>query len=506
MYYTIPCVPVDFESLNEAITHCNLLDPETLNTSSTTNATTKRDTTVTALDKTITCAVTLMPGVYKERLDFSNLTFKRSNLATFGYNNKFNLCSGDSCENEQKAISIGIEIHIRAAFPEIGAALVHYAVQNDERPNECCIDIMNRPNHLSSYNNSSSLYNLQSHNYSSTAIHISNLQILHCTQGRDIWGGNCAIRCDGARTMLKLDCCTLQSDSGRGVVVTNGAKLFMKRTVIHDCAATGLYIGDILSYGHLIECMIFRNGGGSRSGSSRRKTRRDIDRYIESRKSGGHSSPLSINKLSSQDILSLSSPNNVEDLKMILLNHESSDEDSNISDDIFMEDSDEFSIEDGIHHYHGIDSSDFNHVPPGHSGMYVETGKAVIDDSLIASNSLTGLSVVRGGKAWVSGCDITENGSSATSEEDDHDAMNQHYHQGNPSRIRGGIIFSNSPTNTKSIIASERAANDRNYQRIAMGGFLRFTRFPNTISECLVGKRMIQFHGTNNDIRYSYPS
>ena len=78
-------------------------------------------------------------------------------------------------------------------------------------------------------------------------------------------------------------------------------------------------------------------------------------------------------------------------------------------------------------------------VPPGHSGVYVESSLCWIDDSLIAGNSLTGLSVVRGGFVSLSGSDITKNGHSAPILiEDAHDIND-------PARlnglsIRGGVI------------------------------------------------------------------
>jgi len=47
-----------------------------------------------------------------------------------------------------------------------------------------------------------------------------------------------------------------------------GATLLMKETVIHDCAATGLYIGDAGSNGIIRRSNIIRNGGGSRRQAS----------------------------------------------------------------------------------------------------------------------------------------------------------------------------------------------------------------------------------------------
>ena len=132
-------------------------------------------------------------------------------------------------------------------------------------------------------------------------------------------------------------------------VVTNGAKLVMHNSVIHDCAATGLYIGDIGSHGLIQSCNIIRNGGGSRI-------------------------PLRQRIHSSEDDIFSSDESSTED-----------EADSIFEDDVFEQNP-------MVIERLGRPAS-LNHdiVPPGHSGMYVETGNAVIKDALIAGNSLTGL-------------------------------------------------------------------------------------------------------------------
>jgi len=124
----------------------------------------------------------------------------------------------------------------------------------------------------------------------------------------------------------------------------------MKETVVHDCAATGLYIGDFGSHAHIEKCNIIRNGNGSRP-------------VVRRRRPGSGTS-------SSDDI-----------------QEDSTDDDDGSGDkphDMVLEDSDD--VFDGIGGF-----GDTVVVPPGHSGMYVETGNAVVEDSLLAGNSLTGL-------------------------------------------------------------------------------------------------------------------
>ena len=88
-------------------------------------------------------------------------------------------------------------------------------------------------------------------------------------------------------------------------------------------------------------------------------------------------------------------------------------------------------------------------VPPGHSGVYIESSMAWIEDSLIAGNSLTGVSVVRSGFLNLSGSDITENGDGDEEQimvEDIHDVRDQVHLNGAVS-IRGGLMEGPLPNN-----------------------------------------------------------
>lgn len=251
-YYRVPCVPVDFATVTSAMSRCPAGG-----------------------------TISLMPGVYEERLEI-----RRS-------------------------------VHIRAAFPEKGAAIAWY-----KGVNEPCIAVIED----------------DIHDGLAVFAEISNVQLLHSTEGSDIWGGNCAVMVEGRKNRLSLTSCCIQSESGRGVVAVSGSYLEVKSTVVHDCAATGLYVGDIDSIATVSGCNLVRNGGGSR------RPPRDAE------------------------------------------------------------------------------EDDMDRVPPGHSGMYVEAGRASVDNSLVAGNSLTGLSIVRGGGVIISGCDITENGSEPILVEDAFEA------------------------------------------------------------------------------------
>jgi len=80
-------------------------------------------------------------------------------------------------------------------------------------------------------------------------------------------------------------------------------------------------------------------------------------------------------------------------------------------------------------------------------GVYIESSMCWVDDSLLAGNCLTGLSVVRGGFVSLSGSDVTENGQQAAAPpiliEDTHDVRantNNRMQQGGPVSIRGGVV------------------------------------------------------------------
>jgi hypothetical protein len=213
------------------------------------------------------------------------------------------------------------------------------------------------------------------------SVKLSHLRIVHCTCGSEIWSGNTAVVLDGARAQVIIDSCVIQSHSGRGIVVTNQAELQMTASSCLDCAATGIYIGDWGSRAHLSGCNVVRNGFGSRKLLSSDEGRQELDNVLT------QWTRLRAN--------------------------------ANAGVTVAIE--------------------QFDVVPPGHSGVYIEGAMCWIDDTLIASNCLTGTSVVRNGFLSLSGCDITENGANGhpIAIEDEHDVGNNRL-QG--ARIRGGVV------------------------------------------------------------------
>merc|ERR1711862_96712 len=93
-------------------------------------------------------------------------------------------------------------------------------------------------------------------------------------------------------------------------------------------------------------------------------------------------------------------------------------------------------------------TGDHHVVPPGHSGVYVESSMSWIDDSLLSGNSLTGLSVVRNGFVNLSGSDITLNGQAEQIlVEDAHDLQDAETLLSQGLDIRGGVVEGLRPNN-----------------------------------------------------------
>ena len=91
-----------------------------------------------------------------------------------------------------------------------------------------------------------------------------------------------------------------------------------------------------------------------------------------------------------------------------------------------------------------------------------------VDDSLLAGNCLTGLSVVRGGFVSLSGSDVTENGQQVAAPpiliEDAHDvrATTNRMQEGGPVSIRGGVVegpLKNNYTSLRAVDGEKHVVN-----------------------------------------------
>jgi hypothetical protein len=123
-------------------------------------------------------------------------------------------------------------------------------------------------------------------------------------------------------------------------------------------------------------------------------------------------------------------------------------------------------------------------VPQGHSGVYIESSMAWIEDSLIAGNSLTGISVVRSGFLNLSGSDITENGGGHDEQvmvEDLHDIRNNTHLNFS---VRGGLMEGPYENNFVSRINSNRGV-------VYKGGLARTV--PHSIEEPLTIANLLRW-------------
>jgi hypothetical protein len=95
----------------------------------------------------------------------------------------------------------------------------------------------------------------------SSSLSLTGMNLIHYSEGSDIWSGNCAVFVSSSAT-LSLSNCSIQSSSGRGLVIVKRAKLLATQCTIHDCAATGVYVGDSGTKASIEDCNIVRNGVG----------------------------------------------------------------------------------------------------------------------------------------------------------------------------------------------------------------------------------------------------
>ncbi len=107
-------------------------------------------------------------------------------------------------------------------------------------------------------------------------VKLVNLNLTHITNGVDIWNGNAAIQIqppigpdDTPFVSAPQPCAILEhvdvcSKSGRGIVTIDGGSTRIQSSYIHDCAATGIYVGGAGSSAVIHQTDVLRNGNGNR--------------------------------------------------------------------------------------------------------------------------------------------------------------------------------------------------------------------------------------------------
>ena len=155
-YFRNPCVPVDFATISDALKYC----PRTPSSS------------VFDLGDEIRCyssvgTVVLMPGVYRERIQI---------------------------EGEIWAVGQTLKsVAIRAAFPAIGAALMHYHCPLTEENQQFGVRSTNNPKNQSCITISTRCMNALDGVQKGISVTLSHLKVLHSTPGVSIVHCVCAV-------------------------------------------------------------------------------------------------------------------------------------------------------------------------------------------------------------------------------------------------------------------------------------------------------------------------
>jgi hypothetical protein len=105
---------------------------------------------------------------------------------------------------------------------------------------------------------------------------LKNLYLEHVSMGVDIWSGNAAIQVQPnngntvdplstavAKASAVLESVEVMSQSGRGIVALDGGHVQIKDSYIHDCAATGVFVGGNGSRADLQRVDVTDNGTGN---------------------------------------------------------------------------------------------------------------------------------------------------------------------------------------------------------------------------------------------------
>ncbi len=163
LYECIPCVPIDYPNIMTALA--------------------KHRTINNRWSQSDPYTITLMPGLYHDQIHIDASAMEYDDL----------------CGSKRY-------IHIRAAFPSKGAAIVYYDRGQIDQP---IVSIRNK--------SFEEITDEHDHEGLMIGLSLSHIQFLHYTRGSDIWNGNCAIQVDGLNLSVDIVSCSIQSDSGRGL-------------------------------------------------------------------------------------------------------------------------------------------------------------------------------------------------------------------------------------------------------------------------------------------------
>ena len=191
--------------------------------------------------------VTLMPGVYQERIEIGSDLIDDVTAT---------LLADDGHDNDRliEICSNGIELEIRAANPTMLTTVIHVCGTEDTgNVNQICPTI-------AVFTDDDGSPELGG---AGIGLTLTNLSIVHSVPGIDIWNSNTAIKATG-NVGLCVRNCFVTSRSGRGIVVSGQAAADLVESSLFACAGTGLYVGDEGTEVVVSKCNIVNNGYGGR--------------------------------------------------------------------------------------------------------------------------------------------------------------------------------------------------------------------------------------------------
>mmetsp|Transcript_23490 Transcript_23490/g.52047 ORF Transcript_23490/g.52047 Transcript_23490/m.52047 type:complete len:811 (-) Transcript_23490:168-2600(-) len=128
-------------------------------------------------------------------------------------------------------------------------------------------------------------------------LRLKDVDFVHNTTGNDIWNGNSAVQVqppldeDGhfavetaapnVTATAIVDSCNISSISGRGIVSIDGGLATVKDCHVHDCAATGIYVGGAGSAATIQGTDVLHNGYGNKRNPRRGVARGHSGVYLE---------------------------------------------------------------------------------------------------------------------------------------------------------------------------------------------------------------------------------
>ena len=109
-------------------------------------------------------------------------------------------------------------------------------------------------------------------------VRLSKIDLIHHCSGTDIWNGNAAMQIQpyldkygeaispghpNLPPTAIVEYSSLTSGSGRGIVAIDGGRIKIRNCYIHNCAATGIYVGGPGSFATIKNTDIVKNGRGN---------------------------------------------------------------------------------------------------------------------------------------------------------------------------------------------------------------------------------------------------